>query len=250
MKKRSKLEKLTPFFLGTCMLTLVAACGNDDDSDNNPAQQQQEQQQEGEYQVTLTPVNANVAGDATGTGTFSLSGDDFTANLSVSGLPYGTHAQHIHVGTACAGAGADTNGDGYIDAMESTAVSGDALIPLDRDLRAQIAGSGYPSGSTYTYNESASFLTMLADLQLPDTDTGDEVVKLPVGSNLNLEGRVVAIHGIPASTTLPPTVQGMGDMSPQQALPILCGVITRSGGTTTGTTGTTTGTTGTGITGR
>ncbi len=242
MKRKSKLEKFTPVVLGVCMLTFVAACGNDDDSSSSGAPQQEEQQ-EGQYQVTLTALNPNVAGTISGNGTFTLVGDEFDATMNVSGAPAGTHIQHIHAGRACATAASDTNGDGFVDAVESAAVSGGALVPLDSDLRSQDAGGNYPSGATYAYSESTSYLAMIADLLLPDSDTADTSVKLPLGEELNLEGRVVEIHGVPSSTTLPSTVQGVDGASPQQVLPIACGVITRVDGTTTGTaTGTATGT--------
>lgn len=253
MKKKSKLEKLTPFVLGTCMLTLVAACGSDDDdSGSGTAQQPEQQSQEGEYRVRLLPVNPTVAnsGTATGEGTFTIQGDEFRAVMNVRNAPNAEHPQHIHVGNRCATAADDTNGDGIIDAVEASAATGSALVPLDADLRAQDAGeNNLPSGAGYSYNESTSLLAMLADLRLPDTDTADDLVKLPADEELNLAGKVVEVHGVPANTTLPGTVQASDDMSAQESLPILCGVIERVSdggtGTTTGGTGTTTGGTGT-----
>jgi hypothetical protein len=51
---------------------------------------------------------------------------------------------------------------------------------------------------------------------------------------LDVEGLVINIHGVPASTTLPATIQGSKD-----SFPISCGVLIRdnSGGTSVGTTG-------------
>lgn len=257
MKKKSKLEKLTPLVLGTCLLTLVA-CGSDDDdsgSGSGTAQQPEQQSQEGEYRVRLLPVNPTVAnsGSATGEGTFTIQGDEFRAVMNVTGAPNAEHPQHIHVGNRCATAADDANGDGIIDAREASAATGSALVPLDADLRAQDAGeNNNPTGAGYNYNESASLLAMLADLRLPDTETSDDLVKLPVDEELDLAGKVVEVHGVPAETTLPGTVQGLDDKTAQESLPILCGVIERVAdggtGTTTGDTGTTTTTGGTGTT--
>lgn len=268
MKKKSMLEKLTPLVVGTCMLTLVASCGSDDDDSNSGAQQQTEQQ-EGTFTGVLVPLNTQIndGGSTTGGsvnslaavgGTVSLTrdADSFEASVDTTDATSAIHMQHIHAGSRCPTAADDTNGDGYVDAVEASAVTGGVLIPLDSDLRTQSAGGVYPSGSNYSYNESASFAIMLADLQLPDTDTTDSEVKLAAGEELNLGSRVVEIHGVPSSTTLPPTVQGVDGMSPQQSLPIACAVLTRSPdsgsttgetgtGTTTGETGTTTGETGT-----
>lgn len=290
MKKKSVLEKLTPLVVGTCMLTLVASCGSDDD-DSNSSPQQQTEQQEGTFTGVLVPINTQIndggsstggtgsgtttgdtgtttgdTGTTTGSmnsfaavgGTVSLTrdADTFEATVDATDATSAIHMQHVHAGSRCPTAADDTNGDGYVDAVEASAVSGGALIPLDSDLRTQSAGGVYPSGSNYSYNESTSFAIMLADLQLPDTDTSDSEVKLAAGEELNLGSRVVEIHGVPSSTTLPPTVQGVDGMSPQQSLPIACAVLTRSPdsgsttgetgtGTTTGETGTTTGETGT-----
>jgi hypothetical protein len=248
MKKKSKLERLTPIVLGTCLLTFVAACGSDDDDSSSSTPQQQQQQQEGQYQVVFTPVNPNVAPTITGTGDFSLAGDNFEAKINVVGAPLASHPQFVFTGGACPSATSDTNGDGYVDIVEATTVAGNPFLPLDSDLRDQASGGVFPLGMNYNYDESTSYQTMLADLHLPDTDTADLLAKLGATEDLNLEGRVVMVHGIASSTTVPGTVVGAGGLSPQQTLPIACGVVARvstgtTTGTTTGDTGTTTGTT-------
>jgi len=295
MKKKSTLEKLTPFVVGTCMLTLVASCGNDDD-DSSSSSQQEQQQQEGIFTGVLTPVNSQIvdggtSGTSTGTTTGTTTGDtgttgtttgttgtttgdtgtttggaispfasvggtvtiskladEFHAMVDATEATAATHQQHIHTGSRCPTQADDTNGDGFVDAVEAATVTGPALIPLDSDLKAQDAGGVYPSGSNYSYDESTSYEAMIADLRLPDTNTSDSLAKLGANEDLNLGTRVVEIHGVPASTTLPPTVLGMDGMSPQQSLPIACAVLSFSGassttGTTTGDTGTSTGTT-------
>lgn len=251
MKKKSKLEKLTPVLLGTCMLTLVAACGSDDD-DSNSSPQQQSEQQEGTYTGALTPLNSQISGMMAISGAVSVrqEADEFEAKVDVTGATAASHPQFIYTGSRCPTTADDTNGDGYVDAVEGTAAAGQMLIPLDSDLRSQSAGGSFPSGATYEYDEDSSYLALLADLRLPDTDTSDAMVKLGATEELNLGSRVVVIHGVPASTTLPPTVQGVDGLSPQQALPVACAVLSRTDagsttGTTTGTTGGTTGDTGT-----
>lgn len=300
MKKKSALEKLTPIVLGTCMLTLVASCGNDDD-DSNSSSQQQQQEQEGTFTGALTPVNSQIVdGGTTGTTTGTTTGDtgtttgtttgdtgtttgdtgtttgdtgtttgamnpfaavggtvtvtrvadEFRAMVDATEATAAIHPQFIYAGSRCPTTADDTNGDGYVDAAELIAVTGQAIVPLDSDLKSQSAGGVFPSGSNYSYDESTSYAAMYADLQLPDTNTNDFIGKLAVGEELSLGTRVVVVHGVPASTTLPPTVVGAAGLSPQQALPIACTVLSFSGsgsssttGTTTGDTGSTTGTT-------
>lgn len=251
MKKKNTLEKLTPLVVGACLLTVVTSCGSDDD-DNGSSRtpQPEEQQQEGQFRVVLTPVNPGSAGEANGTGDFNITGDDVSAIVNVDGAPDSSHPQNILVGTRCPAASDDTNQDGFIDLREAYVASGNVIVPLDSNLSSQSAGSFNMSGENYDYNESSSYASMLADLQLPDTNTNDFLVKLNPGQQLFLEGKVVMVHGVSADTTLPATVQSDGTATPQATLPILCGVITRTAdgsttGTTTGDTGTTTGDTGT-----
>lgn len=244
MKNKIKLEKITPLILGACLLALVA-CGADDDDDGGgtvATPPSQEEQQPGSFRAILSPVNANVSGLINGNGDFKLEGDTFESRVALNNAPEGTHAQHIHIGTACPEPSADTNADGFIDAVEAEAASGKILIPLDSDLRSQSAGGEFPSGASYNYFQSTSYLAMLADLKIPDDNSSDSITKLGTTEELNLEGKVVVIHGVPSSVTLPETVAGLDGGDPNATLPVACGVITRiqteDTGTTTGETGT------------
>lgn len=301
MKKKSTLDKLTPFVVGTCMLTLVASCGSDDDDSSSSSTQAE--QQEGVFSGTLTPVNSQIADGGTtgassaataasaaaatsttgdtgasaatttgdtgasaastgglsalmavgGTVTITQVADDFQAMVDATEATSASHPQFIYTGSRCPTTGDDANGDGYVDVVEAMTASGQMLVPLDSDLRSQESGGNFPSGSNYSYDESTSYQAMLADLRAVDEDTTDSIVKLGANEELNLGSRVVIIHGVPSSTTLPPTVQGINGLSPQQTLPIACAVLSFTGsgattGTTTGDTGasaaTTTGDTG------
>jgi hypothetical protein len=146
--------------------------------------------------------------------------------VDTTGATATSHPQFIYTGSRCPTTSDDTNGDGYVDVVEAMAASGQMLVPLDSDLTAQDAGGTFPSGANYSYDESASYAAMLADLQLPDANTNDTIVKLGANEDLNVGKRVVIIHGVPSSTTLPPTVQGISSLSPQQTLPIACAVLT------------------------
>jgi hypothetical protein len=227
MMHKFRAGRFLALILGTCMMTLIVSCGSDDD-DNGNSLQQEEEQQEGEYKVTLSGLNVDLSGVPTGSGEFSLIGDDFRAVMNVSLAGVAGHIQLITTNGSCPDDTSDTNGDGVIDVVEAINVTGAALIPLDRELSSQGAGGIFPDGANYNYDESVSYALMLSDLKLPDTDTSDIFVKLGANENLNLEGRTVLVHGIPDSVILPDTVQSAADLSAQQTLPILCGVITRA----------------------
>lgn len=227
MKKFIHMRRMMTWALSACLLVSLVSCGSDDDdsSGSSSPQQPEEQTQEGTFTANLTAENSTVS-SATGTSLFRISGDDFTARVVLGGARAATHAQHIHTGTRCPTPDDDTNNDGVVDAQEATAVYGPVLLALDNNLEA--AEGTFPQGVAYTYNEDGSVAQIL---------TGNGI------DALDLEGKVVNIHGVPENVELPPTAAGG-----KANFPISCGVLTRVGGdtgTTTGDTGTTTGETGT-----
>jgi hypothetical protein len=255
----------TPLVLGTCLVAAVS-CGSNDDDDSDSARQQErppqqeEQQDQGNYTINFQTLNPGVGGNAaTGTGTVRVTDQSFQIQLEMAGTPARiTHLQHIHSAAACPTTAQDANGDGFVDVLEGIPSYGAILVPLDGNLNSQASGGvmnprADRSGS-YRYTRRATLTRMLADLQAEDTNPDDPIVKLPEGETLNLEGRTVIIHGVPATANLPETVGTIEGLAREVTLPIACGTIARTqddgGGTTTGDTGTgtTSGETGTGTT--
>ena len=221
------MKLLTPFILGTCLLTFVA-CGSDDDDDGGtPAPPQQEQQQTGTFRATLSPLNSNVSGLVNGTADVVFEGDTFELKMNVAGSPEATHPQFIYLGTACPETPADANQDSFIDGIEAQSSAGKILIPLDDDLITQSAGGTFPSGISYQYSESTSFLAMFAELKLPDENATDSITKLGTDDEINLAGKVIIVHGVPSTTNLPETVRGVDGAAAHETLPIACGVLVR-----------------------
>lgn len=254
MKK--KMHKYVPYLVGTCLLTMVA-CGSDDDDNGSGSRPQEQQETVGTYKATLAPIplNTTVAGNPTGTLDVVIEGDEFKATMNMQGVPGNVvHAQHITVGSSCPTATNDVNNDSYVDVLEGAPNYGLILIPLDGDLEDQDDGeNGFPranSGGSYTWSKTASLSRMIADLQDADVDLEDGLTKLN-GSDLNLAGKVVIVHGVNSNSNLPDSVATLDDFRNHQSLPIACGVIERvaeeddggtTGETTTGeTTGETTG---------
>ena len=167
---------------------------------------------------------------ATGTVTFSLTGDEFVARVELEGADPGvTHSQHVHAAAACPTvAAADTNSDGFIDVLEGMPSYGGILVPLDGDVSAQAAGSAsYPSSDAngdYIYADTVSFTAFMTDLLATDPDPTDAIVKLATNS-LNIEARTVVVLGVADTTTLPATVATLPGLTAQQSLPIACGTI-------------------------
>jgi hypothetical protein len=153
--------------------------------------------------------------------------------------------QHIHSGSACATQSNDTNGDGYVDAVEGTAASGPPVLPLTLDL-AQLAQSGtltsasneessdYPTtsqagGFTYIASVPVSTLQSALSSQPGASPTASPTASPGVASDSSgIEGRVIEIHGVSSNVQLPSTVQSLPGSTANASLPVACGVITRS----------------------
>jgi hypothetical protein len=241
--KQSIRKKKNVFLLALYVVALmgVVACGSDDDDDDNTPETTTPQQEtiEGVYNAPLAPVNPLMTPTITGNFGLNLTGDNLAVQTQLVNGPIGNHVQAIYTGTTCPTIANDTNSDGYVDVVEAQAVAGKILIPLDSDINTQDAGAGkYPNGNL-NYNKAGSFNSMVNDLLLPDPNPNDSIVKIADESELVFEGKVVIVHGVPLTTILPSTVQGIDGLSSNATLPISCGVIGKStedtgGGTTTG----------------
>ena len=172
------------------------------------------------YTVNFSPLNAGEhAGYGTiptagPTGQLTVKGDEITVVLMVNGVTQSLHPQHIHAGLSCPSTAADTNGDGYVDVIEGLPDYGPILVNLDDDLSSNAAGS-FPTGSSYTYDESASRSTMQDELE----------------TAIKLGRRHIVVHGFDG--TVPSTVQtlpGLPASTGNLVLPVACGEIQLVGG--------------------
>lgn len=203
--------------LTTCLLTFLLSCGSDND-DNEEEQDRQEevnQETEGFYETSLVPLNTGLAGSTVGSFRMRILGDEVRVLGEVQNSPRVFHRQFIHTGSTCPGPGADTNLDGVLSFNESLQITGQALIPLDRNLSTQSAGSIFPvpgALGNYIYTANTSLVRMLADLHTEDPNPSDFMTKLSPDEELNLAGRTIVIYGT------------RGDSN----LPVACGTIVRS----------------------
>jgi hypothetical protein len=215
------------------------------------------------FVVTLSTANVDpLFGAASGFGRFTVDGDSFGAYLQLSGLAPGMmHEQTIHGGTQCPTFAADTNGDAFIDAVESDAVTGPPILALGLDPGVSanvIASAKYPvpaddGVTTYisgallsaigvgnvtpsptmspTQTPSASPSTSASPSSSPTASpSATPNATATTASELlsNLEGHVVIIHGVSPDTALPSTAASDQSLSPTAALPVACGILTRA----------------------
>lgn len=181
------------------------------------------------YVANLQPMNAApMHRETTGTARFEVHGDRLTISVSVENAgPNVTHWQHFHgfkMGRAaeCATRSADTNGDGFVDLIETEPASGTTMVPFDNmPARMDVAHGTYPkadAGGNYRYRKAVSLKALTAAF-----------AKAFDGQQLELDKRVVLIHGVPANTKLPGTVKSLGPIPAHVTLPIACGKIERAG---------------------
>lgn len=181
------------------------------------------------FMADLKPLNPQVGfGRVSGQARFQLVNGMFVAMDEATNVQPGIiHPQHIHAAASCPPASADVNHDGYIDVIEGVPFYGPILVPMDSDLTSQAAGT-FPSadnqGGALHYHQSAPLTAVLADLNAPDPDPTDAVVKLN-GAPLDLAGRHVVVHGVALDTPLPSTVASLPGLPAQLTLPVACGEI-------------------------
>lgn len=178
-----------------------------------------------EFVAELHPLNSKVTGHkASGVARFTVRGDSLTISVRVKGVsPDMMHLQHFHGfpdshQASCATAAADKNHDGIVDLIETEPMSGTTMVPFTADpVSMEIVTDTYPKASangTYDYKVTVSLSALNAAFgQKYD------------GHTIDLARRVVYIHGVPASTTLPSTVASLGTIPAQVTIPIACGAI-------------------------
>lgn len=181
------------------------------------------------YVAQLQPMNTAVAGGAsTGQATFTERGGELTMDIQIQGAPASIeHWQHFHgfkdgASATCPSAANDANHDGIVDLIETGSTSGTTMVPfIAHPLTMDIPKGSYPvadASGAYHYRVTVP----VAELQAAFAQ------QFP-GQKLDLDRRVVFIHGVPAATRLPASVQSLGPIPAQVTLPIACGVIRKAG---------------------
>jgi hypothetical protein len=177
------------------------------------------------YVAHLRPMNARITNhQTTGEARFTVNGDSLTISVQVKDAAPGlTHWQHFHGfkdsrDATCATQAADKNRDGIVDLIETEPASGTTMVPfIDDPVSMNVAEGSYPKASadgTYEYQQAVSLKALSAAFS-----------KAFDGSKLDLDRRVVLIHGTP--NTLPASVASLGPIPAQVTLPIACGTIER-----------------------
>lgn len=209
------------------LLFLFISCGKTTSPYEENLLLQSRQEQQGFYRSKLKPLNSRISGRVSGEGAFFLQDIQFYAKVSLrTKWKRVTHLQFIHEGSECPRLKDDLNRDGYLDFHEVISVSGKILIPLDDNLKSQLAAfTRYPTSNDkgkYFYSKAVSAPVMMRDLREKDRQPGDALGKLNHNEELNLVERVLIIYGVPYYYRLPDTVQGFSGFPPHMGIPIAC----------------------------
>lgn len=195
------------------------------------------------FSAQLNPLNVafNASGlAATGTVTIVVDGENFGIYSAEQGLdPNIVHTAYIHANNQCATLNDDTNGDGIIDAVESNAVSGTAIIPLDfslntftTDLARAITNGGsnlFPTADStgaLTYIGSGTLSTVQAEAFRANPAQGNATA----ASQWDPAQWSVVVNGVDPSVKLPSTVQTTTGLTNSESLPVACGVVIQQSG--------------------
>ncbi|USS39756.1 hypothetical protein NC516_10525 (plasmid) [Latilactobacillus sakei] len=178
------------------------------------------------YTAQIVPLNADKIGTAAyGEATFAIADDELTIKITMHNTPANMqHWEHFHgfpdgKQALIATAAQDANADGFVDLMETEAVSGTTMVPFDdAPEHMDIPHDRYPTADEhgdFTYEKKVP----LSELQANFKKAFGE-------SELHLEKRVIYIHGVTANVHLPESVAGMvGHYDAHVTLPIATGQI-------------------------
>ncbi|MEO6845124.1 MAG: hypothetical protein ABI184_08125 [Ginsengibacter sp.] len=164
-------------------------------------------------------TNSKVSGQAI----FIIADGKLKITMVVKGLSPGMHLGHIHgfisdKASTCPPSNADTNGDGIIDLIETEPYAGTTLIPFNADpVGLQI------KSDTYSVADKDGLLTY--EITVPLNKLNAAIKKEYKIDNLSLDHRVIFIHGVPESMSLPKTVKSLPGVPAYITVPVACGEI-------------------------
>ena len=178
------------------------------------------------YKAEIVPLNATKIGSsAHGTATFEVTADQLTIQIEMFDTPANTeHWEHFHGfpdgrPAAIATEANDINHDGFVDLMETETTSGTTMVPFDdAPENMDIPHDRYPVADDrgyFAYTKQVPLKTLTTNFE-----------QAFGSADLQLDKRVVYIHGVPANLNLPDTVAGMvGHFDAHVTLPIAVGKI-------------------------
>lgn len=179
------------------------------------------------YNAQIVSLNEQITGTTTkGVADFTIENGNMHVVIKIVGSPANMeHWQHFHgfkdgTDATCVTMDDDANGDGIVDLMETEKKSGTTMVPFN-ELPAEM---DIPK-NTYPKSDEDGYYKYEVNIPLEKLQ---KKFKDEFGSeNLELDKRVIFIHGVPSDTNLPESVASLGDIPAHVTLPIACGKIMR-----------------------
>lgn len=222
--------KIKSIFWAVLLLVFtLTSCKNDKKQEAKEGATMEETQENANeqvvYEVDLSALNSEVTGsETTGKASFTVSENTMKVVIDVKNAPADMeHWQHFHGfvnGDEASCAQEDKNEDGIIDVTETEDASGTTMIPFNEiPTDIDLGDSTYPIADkegNYHYETSIKI-----------DDLNEAFAKAFDGQDVNLDTRVLYIHGVPKDTDLPESVKSIEDIPAQVTLPIACGKIVK-----------------------
>ncbi|MFB9770508.1 hypothetical protein [Lactiplantibacillus modestisalitolerans] len=178
------------------------------------------------YQAKLVSLNEQAIGTAAhGSAVLVVNGDQLVVTIEMFDTPANQqHWEHFHGfpdgrSAAIATMAQDANHDGFVDLPETEPVSGTTMVPFnDQPEAMDIPNDKYPvadANGHFAYTKIVPLAQLSAEFKKAFND-----------SELDLDKRVIYIHGVAPELDLPATVAGaVGHYDQHVTLPIAVGKI-------------------------
>lgn len=179
------------------------------------------------YRAHLTALNATKIGSrAEGDATFRVIGDRLEIRIRMHGVPANIeHWEHFHgfpdgKPASCVTDAMDANKDGYIDLIETERLSGTTMVPFNHKPEEMVI-------PTHTYPHASAKGSFEYRKTVPLAQLSATFGRTYPGGRIDLDKRVIYIHGVPVASALPGSIRSLGPVPSHVTLPIACGKIVR-----------------------
>lgn len=189
-------------------MTITLSCGKQDFPDYSDEEEVfQHEEEEATYKAQFRSLN-RTSSNMTARAHLWIKGRQFYVKVVMkAGYPLLRYQQYIHRGARCPDERDDLNNDSILDAHEASVASGEMLIPLDKNIKVQMAGMEWfpmsDSEGEFYYSRATAFPLMMEDLYQEDPRPGDGLVKLAESEDLDLDRRTIIIYGTPEDPLRP-----------------------------------------------
>ncbi|HIY93669.1 hypothetical protein [Companilactobacillus sp. HBUAS56275] len=179
-----------------------------------------------EYKADIVPLNDEFIGTkAHGNASFIESDENLHIKIEMFDTPKNTqHWEHFHGFpdgkiAQIATMAQDVNHDGLVDLPETEIVSGTTMVPFDdAPQNMNVPNDNYPISDANGH--------FAYEIDVPLKDLQKKFKEVFGTDELELDKRVIYIHGVPDSLQLPESVGGaVGDYDAHTTLPIAAGKI-------------------------